>query len=157
MLPHVFDLFAQAEVGRAQGGLGIGLAVVRRLVELHGGRIEARSEGLGKGSEFIVGLASVSPAEQWQAKAAPAAPPRRARILVVEDNAEAADALEMLLELLGHEVDVVHDGPSALAAAHAKMPGRIRSASGVFGDLRRPRYGPPWCPSGVTPCRRRRK
>ena len=110
-------------------------------------------------------LASVSPAEQWQAKAAPAAPPRRARILVVEDNEGAADALEMLLELLGHEVDVVHDGPSALAAAHAKMPGRIRSASGVFGDLgaldtvRRgaPRGTGGAQASGVTPCRRRPK
>ena len=83
----------------------------------------------------------MSPAEQWQAKAAPAAPRRRARILVVEDNADAADALEMLLELLGHEVevDVVHDGPGALAAAHAKVPDVALVDIGLPGMARLPR------------------
>jgi CheY-like chemotaxis protein len=125
MLRRVFDLFAQAERGldRAQGGLGIGLTIVKRVVELHGGRVEARSDGVGRGAEFVVRLPAL-PATP-ETVAAPASSPResaRARILVVEDNAEAAESLATLLEVLGHEVHVAHDGPAALELARAKTP-----------------------------------
>ncbi|HEX5818273.1 MAG TPA: PAS domain S-box protein [Gemmatimonadales bacterium] len=118
MLGHVFEMFVQLPHGdRARhGGLGIGLALSKRLVELHGGSIEARSPGEGRGSEFSVCLPGVD-----APRAAPA-PARRAlaaggrrRILVVDDNVDAAMSLAILLELLGHEVDTVHDGHHALA------------------------------------------
>jgi two-component system CheB/CheR fusion protein len=126
MLPHVFDLFAQAERGldRAQGGLGIGLTIVKRVTELHGGRVEARSDGVGRGAEFAVRLPALAAAPE-EAAAAPVTRPRetiRSRILVVEDNVDAAETLAALLELLGHEVHVAHDGYAALELAHAKEP-----------------------------------
>src|SRR5262249_40367242 len=126
MLPRVFDLFAQAEQGldRAQGGLGIGLTIVKRVVELHGGSVEARSDGFGRGAEFIVRLPAL-PAAPAETVAAPLSRPRetvRSRILVVEDNVEAAESLAKLLELFGHEVHVAHDGPAALELARTKTP-----------------------------------
>jgi len=126
MLPHVFDLFAQAERGldRAQGGLGIGLTIVKRVTELHGGRVEARSDGVGRGAEFVVRFPAL-PAAPEEAAAPPASVPRetvRSRILVVEDNVDTAETLVTLLELLGHEVHVAHDGRAALELAHAKAP-----------------------------------
>jgi PAS domain S-box-containing protein len=131
VLPYVFDLFVQAEhgVGRAQGGLGIGLTLVKRLVELHGGRVSASSEGLGKGSEFVVRLPAISALSSplsalsqasGEAAPAPAGPPRR--ILVVDDNVDAAESLAMILRLEGQEVRVAHDGPSALEAAPVYRP-----------------------------------
>ncbi|HYD83024.1 MAG TPA: ATP-binding protein, partial [Opitutus sp.] len=130
MLAHIFDKFTQVDTsyGRAQGGLGVGLSLARSLVELHGGSIEARSEGPGQGSEFIIRLplaawrntaASVAPAVQGGARPLPHA---SRRILVVDDNADAADSLGMLLEHMGHQVHVVNDGESALAAARAGRP-----------------------------------
>ena len=126
MLPRVFDLFAQAHRGpaRVEGGLGIGLTVVQRLVELHGGRVEVTSEGLGRGSEFRVSLPCVPVAD------ANAVPDRSAgeahggpvRVLVVDDNADVAEGLMMLLELLGHRVRVAHDGLAALEAARTSAP-----------------------------------
>jgi two-component system CheB/CheR fusion protein len=124
MLGHVFDLFTQAErtLDRAQGGLGIGLTLVRRLTELHGGRVEARSDGLGKGAEFVVYVPAAAAAEP--SGDSPRAPVQHAtaRVLLVEDNPDAAETLRMLLELLGHRVNVVHDGLSALAAAESNLP-----------------------------------
>lgn len=125
MLPRVWDLFAQADrtLERAQGGLGIGLTIARRLVELHGGRIEAHSPGLGKGAEFVVTLPTLPMVEEPQ-RTAPAAPiPQRpARVLVVEDNPDIAESLTMLLELLGHRVRAAYDGVAALDAARADVP-----------------------------------
>ncbi|SMF97412.1 PAS domain S-box-containing protein [Methylomagnum ishizawai] len=118
MLPRVFELFSQVDhgQGRAQGGLGIGLALVRHLVQLHGGRIEARSGGVGRGSEFVVRIPlAEAPPAGFQASADPPAPEFPRRLLVVDDNRDAADSLALLLELLGIEVRVAYDGSAALA------------------------------------------
>lgn len=119
-IPTVFDLFSQVDTSleRAQGGLGIGLTLVRRLVEMHGGSVEARSEGLGRGSEFTVVLplteADTIEPEPPRASAANARP---LRILVVDDNVDAADILAMLLRLQKHRVDTVNSGMAAIECA----------------------------------------
>jgi len=129
MLPRVFDLFVQAQssLDRSQGGLGIGLTLVRTLVELHGGVIEAHSGGLGKGSELVVRLPFKPEAQSAAMVSAGAAPspadghsPRR--ILVVDDNVDTAQSLALLLRLKGHHVEVAHDGPAALETAAAFEP-----------------------------------
>jgi signal transduction histidine kinase len=126
MLPCVFDLFMQADrtLDRSQGGLGIGLTLVRHLVEMHGGRVEALSPGVNQGSEFVVRLPLLSGASPAASAngcgTAPAAAPRR--VLLVDDNVDAADSLALLLSLGGHEVRAVHDGPSALRAAAEFRP-----------------------------------
>ena len=126
MLTRVFDLFAQGErsADRGAGGLGLGLTLVRRIAELHGGRVEAASEGPGCGSTFTVTLPAI-PAPRT-ASAAPAAPGRGAssprRILVVEDNADAREMLHHLLRLAGHAVTEATDGPGGLAAALRERP-----------------------------------
>jgi two-component system CheB/CheR fusion protein len=126
MLPRIFDLFTQATraLDRGHGGLGIGLTVVKRLVELHGGRVEGRSEGPGRGAEFVVRLPAVTRAQGELGLAVPEGPTpaRRAHVLIVEDDPDAAESLSMLVELLGHEVEIVHDGPAALAAVHRHCP-----------------------------------
>jgi len=125
MLEHVFDLFAQGErtIDRAEGGLGIGLTLSRRIVALHGGSIEARSGGAGKGSEFEVRLpmlrAGTDLAIERAGGVALADPSRRRSVLVVDDNADAANSVAMLLRMAGHEVHVENDGRSAVeSAAH---------------------------------------
>ena len=131
LLPVVFDMYAQAPAGQgmAQGGLGVGLNLVRRLVQLHDGRVSAESGGTDQGSRFTVWLPLPLQGEEQaltqNAAAAPAAsaPGQRAlRILVVDDNVDAADVLAALLEYAGHEVTVVHDGASALASVAADPP-----------------------------------
>jgi PAS domain S-box-containing protein len=130
MLSSAFELFRQARQGldRAQGGLGVGLTLVQRLVKMHGGSVEARSEGPGRGSEFVVRLplraepAIVQPQGPASPAAAPGNAPPRRRILVVDDNADAAQALRLLLEHDGHEVRVALDGPSGLALARDYRP-----------------------------------
>jgi PAS domain S-box-containing protein len=126
MLPRVFDLFTQIDhtLGRAQGGLGIGLALVRNLVQLHGGDVEARSEGTGRGSVFIVRLPlpPVSADETAHPRGASAAAPRSRRVLVIDDNRDAADSLALLLEALDANVRVAYDGPAGLAALPAFAP-----------------------------------
>ena len=123
LLPRVFELFVQGPRGpdRAQGGLGIGLALVRSLVTLHGGSVEARSGGPGRGSTFCVRLPVASPPQEDAPVLRLAPPPPRAarhlRILVVDDNEDAAALLADFLGRAGHDVVVAHDGPGALAAA----------------------------------------
>jgi PAS domain S-box-containing protein len=126
-LPRVFDLFMQAErtYDRAQGGLGIGLTLVRSLVHMHGGAVEARSDGPGRGSTFSVRLplAKTVPARDLEDTGdEPSAAVGRRRILVVDDNRDAAESLSMLLRFLGAEVDTVHDGPSALEVFASDPP-----------------------------------
>ena len=126
MLPHVFDLFAQEDktLDRAQGGLGIGLSLVDRLVRAHGGSVEARSPGRGGGSEFIVRLPCL-PARKPQHAHQPAhaaGPPGARRILVVDDNVDGAESVAMLLQHSGHEVRTARDGPEALATAVEFLP-----------------------------------
>ncbi|HWM88002.1 MAG TPA: ATP-binding protein, partial [Kofleriaceae bacterium] len=125
LLPRIFDLFVQGQrtSERAQGGLGIGLALVRNLVELHGGTVEARSEGPGQGSEFVIDLplahgATLAPAES-AAVLASTRPRLDSRVLLVDDNVDAASMLGEALGTLGHDVMVVHDGAQALAAAES--------------------------------------
>jgi len=128
MLPRVFDLFVQAQssLDRSQGGLGIGLTLVRTLVELHGGTIEAHSDGLGRGSEIVVRLPFEPQIQSAAAEAVGAAhstdgnSPRR--ILVVDDNVDTAQSMALLLRLKGHRVEVAHDGPAALETARSFEP-----------------------------------
>ena len=120
LLPHVFDLFIQADrsLERRQGGLGIGLTLVRRLVEMHGGRVEVASEGAGRGSEFTIRLprlafdARAPAAARAAAREAPSGPARR--VLVVDDQPDSTDSLALLLRLHGHEVSTAADGPGAV-------------------------------------------
>jgi two-component system CheB/CheR fusion protein len=138
MLPRVFDLFSQEDktLDRAQGGLGIGLALVQRLVTAQGGRVEAHSDGRGRGSEFVVKLpllsleASAAPAEQAQGPAPLAVP---CRVLIVDDNADSAETLAMLLSHAGHRVETAADGPSALASALEIRPDVIVLDIGLPG------------------------
>ena len=126
MLPHVFEMFTQVDgnLERSKGGLGIGLSIVKRLVEMHGGSIEARSDGLDRGSEFVMRLpvalsfAGDEPTDQPD----PAYPTTRRRILVVDDNLDAAESLAMLLTITGNETLTAHDGLEALDVAAAFRP-----------------------------------
>jgi PAS domain S-box-containing protein len=129
MLPRIFDLFVQGDhsIARSQGGLGIGLTVVKYLVELHGGTVRAISAGPGKGSELVVRLpmlkGAVGPAPSAESTGdggGRAAPCRR--VLVVDDNADAAGSLALLLRLWGHEVRVAHDGLEAVRVAEEFVP-----------------------------------
>jgi CheY-like chemotaxis protein len=136
-LARVFDLFTQADraLDRAQGGLGIGLTVVRKLVEMHGGHVQAYSEGPGRGSEFVVSLPTISGPHEDR-KSAVEGPPRvamRTRILVVDDNLDSATSMSLLLKLDGHDVKMAHDGPAALACAKAFHPQVILLDIGLPG------------------------
>jgi signal transduction histidine kinase/ActR/RegA family two-component response regulator len=124
-LPRVFDMFMQVKrAADRSGGLGIGLTLVRRLVELHGGRVEAHSAGPGRGSEFRVVLPLVPAAAQRAPdEAAPAATHAPAqRVLVVDDNVDAAESLAQMLALDGHQVELAHDGASGLRCAARWRP-----------------------------------
>ncbi|MGH8217690.1 MAG: response regulator [Steroidobacteraceae bacterium] len=138
-LPRIFDLFTQSEHSnqRGLGGLGIGLALVRRLVELHGGTVVARSEGPGRGTEFLVHLPgragaphfapehATRPVQEPAQTHANGQPPRERagrRLLIVDDNRDALDSLAALMEMSGHEVHVATDGESALTVAERCRP-----------------------------------
>ncbi len=130
MLPHIFDMFTQVDhsLERSQGGLGIGLTLVQRLIALHGGTVRAFSAGTGKGSEFVVNLPATTPdsvvapvnASSDLDKSFASAP--LLRILVVDDNKDAANGLAKLLRILGHDVHTAYDGMEALGAASIFKP-----------------------------------
>jgi signal transduction histidine kinase len=140
-LPHIFDLFAQADqsLDRAQGGLGIGLTLVKHLVELHGGRVAAYSEGVGRGTEIVV----ILPAQEVAASEAPTASPKPrkaaatakapARILVVDDLAASAETLMTLLEMEGFEVRIANEGMTALKVAEEFRPDVVLLDIGLPG------------------------
>jgi PAS domain S-box-containing protein len=127
MQPRIFDIFVQVDrsLERSQGGLGIGLTLVKRLLELHGGAIEVKSDGRGKGSEFIARL-PVAPADAVEAPAPRSTverkAPARGRVLVADDNQDAAASLSALLGLLGYETRTASDGAAAVAAAEEFRP-----------------------------------
>jgi PAS domain S-box-containing protein len=127
LLPRIFEMFSQVKssLDRAEGGLGIGLALVKGLVELHEGSVEASSEGLGRGAEFIVRLPLPSQTDVVDASPSQM-PPRltaqQMRILVADDNRDAAASLATLLALEGHETSVAHDGDDALSLAESFLP-----------------------------------
>jgi signal transduction histidine kinase/ActR/RegA family two-component response regulator len=135
-LEHVFEMFSQlSPAGLAERGLGIGLALVRELVGLHGGQVEARSQGQDCGSEFIVRLPALEPqpsADGTPAQSARTATASRRRVLVVDDNLDAADALKRILLLLGHEVHQSADGASAVDVV------RLFEPDVVFMDIGMP-------------------
>ena len=136
-LPRIFDMFSQVDRGleRAKDGLGIGLALVKGLVEMHGGTVTAASEGLGNGSTFTVTLPvlrSSSHRQRLRRRPDRAAVPRR-RILVVDDNRDAADSLASMLELMGQEVQTAYSGAEAIAAAARFRPAVIFMDIGMPG------------------------
>jgi len=126
LLPRIFEMFTQAgmSLDRAQGGLGVGLSLVERLVKLHGGTVSAYSAGAGKGSQFTIRLpaAQVQKAPEPEPRDGVGEPSNRCRVLVVDDNVDSVDSLAMLLRMLGHEVQTASDGESAVAAAEAFRP-----------------------------------
>jgi CheY-like chemotaxis protein/two-component sensor histidine kinase len=136
ILPRLFSAFAQADrsLDRSRGGLGLGLALVKGLAELHGGEVEAISGGPGRGAEFLVRLPlTEEPAPVAPAAGRPELPAERRRILVVEDSKDAAEALRVLLELRGHEVRVAHTGPQGVAAAKEWRPDVVLCDIGLPG------------------------
>jgi CheY-like chemotaxis protein len=125
LLPGVFEMFTQLQPrsDRTHGGLGIGLTLVRRLVELHGGTVEAHSEGEGRGACFTVRLPLARPADSERAPAhAERAAAAGCRILVAEDNHDAAEMMRVMLEVKGHDVRIAHDGVEAVALAESFKP-----------------------------------
>ena len=140
MLGRVFDMFTQVNrfAHASQTGLGIGLTLVRNLVEMHGGAVEAHSEGSGTGSEFVVRLPLAKREEitgrgAETAEAAPGAPASARRVLVVDDNIDAAESLGRLLRLMGNQVRTAHDGPSALETAASFIPDVVLLDIGLPG------------------------
>lgn len=150
MLPQVFDLFTQVDrsLEKSQSGLGIGLTIVKRLIEMHGGSIEVKSEGSGMGSEFIIRLPivlSLIAPHETEGDGERAVPMARRRILVVDDNADAASSLAMLLEIVGNEVRTARDGLEGMEVAAAFRPDLI------FLDIGMPKL------NGYDACRRIRQ
>jgi PAS domain S-box-containing protein len=123
-LPRIFEMFSQVHgsLERAQGGLGIGLTLVKRLVEMHGGRIEVHSEGLGKGAEFTVRLPVVKAAAPPSGEKGEPAAPKSLRILIVDDNRDSADSLAMLLRILDNDSHPAYDGQQGVDLAEEVRP-----------------------------------
>lgn len=139
LLSYIFDLFTQVDrsLDRSQGGLGIGLTLVRRLVELHQGSVHAQSAGPNQGSEFIVRLPLASPAQLTEPSTnGEHKPPARSgsyRILLVDDNVDGANSLAKLLEMSGHDVHIAYDGPTAIQAAVSASPDIVLLDIGLPG------------------------
>jgi signal transduction histidine kinase/DNA-binding response OmpR family regulator len=133
-LPGLFQMFYRGTDGSSRGGLGIGLTLAQKLAEMHGGTVTASSEGLGKGSEFTVRLPLAPGVPMTSSSRVTTAPPiGHRRVLVTDDNVDAAEALGVLLEILGADVRVVHDGPSALAAYADYAPDLVLLDIGMPG------------------------
>jgi CheY-like chemotaxis protein/two-component sensor histidine kinase len=152
MLHQIFDMFTQVDrsLERSQGGLGIGLSIVKHLVDMHGGSIEANSQGPQQGSEFVVRLPAAAavkakPAPTAEGRAAPDRPSGRLRVLVADDNADSVSSLALMLEFLGHEVRTAQDGQEAVEAAEAFRP------DAILLDIGMPKM------SGYDACRRIRE
>lgn len=150
MLPHVFDMFVQADrsLERSHGGLGVGLTLVKRLVEMHGGTVEATSPGANAGSTFSVRLPRACHTEIANGDSSSLYTPPRSgglRVLVVDDHLDSADSLAALLKLMGHEVVVAYDGDAALTAVQSGLP------DVMLLDLSLPRF------NGYDVCRRVRQ
>ncbi|MBI5499929.1 MAG: response regulator [Deltaproteobacteria bacterium] len=135
ILPHLFEAFTQADetLARSAGGLGLGLSVVRGLVDLHGGSVSASSDGLGKGARFTIRL-PLATVEPPAVKAGPKTMPRTPRrVLVIEDNLDAADSLRDVLEFAGHRVATAHDGPAGIEKAREFLPDVVLCDIGLPG------------------------
>jgi signal transduction histidine kinase/CheY-like chemotaxis protein len=136
VLPHIFDPFVQGPhtLARSEGGLGLGLALVKGITELHGGTVHVESGGRGRGAEFVIRLPLAAPAtfQEWSRPS-----PRPAdvvhRVLVVDDNRDAADSMAEIVELLGHRAQVAYDGPSAVEIARATSPDVVLCDIGLPG------------------------
>ena len=150
MLPRVFEMFTQLRPNdSADGGLGLGLTIVERLVHMHDGTVEAHSKGEGQGSEFVVKLPCLRTPDAVETDAsAPAPKPMARRILVVDDNHDSAFTLAMMLELMGHATETANDGLAALAAAERYRPDTILLDIGMPGlsgyDVARQLRQQPW-------------
>lgn len=136
LLPNIFDLFVQGErsLARSQGGLGIGLTLVKGIAELHGGSVSASSDGPGTGSEFVIRIPAAD--EPTVRTAVPPAPPpngARRHVLIVDDNVDAAESITLMLRLNGHRVDVAHDGFAAVEIATRQRPDVILLDIGLPG------------------------
>jgi two-component system CheB/CheR fusion protein len=123
VLPHLFEPFAQAPqtIDRARGGLGLGLSMVKSLIDLHGGTVDITSPGPGQGTVLTIVL-PLARAQPPAAKRAPAADACSRRVLVIEDNEDAADTLKHVLSMIGHDVQVAYDGPTGLELARSFHP-----------------------------------
>jgi PAS domain S-box-containing protein len=137
MMERLFETFSQADhsLDRTRGGLGLGLALVKGLIDLHSGRVQAVSSGLGQGARFTIRL-PLAEAPQPAAEPEPAATSSRPlRILIIEDHRDAAESLQILLQLFGHEVDIALDGPSGLAAVRRFRPDVVLCDIGLPGGM----------------------
>ena len=141
MLPTLFDMFTQGDrhQERAHGGLGLGLSLVKSLVQLHGGTVDVTSPGEGRGSEFTVRLPLAPRTEPLAMLPLPGAAlearraPSRRRILVVDDNRDSSESLAVLLQIMGHEVHIAYDGPNALESARTHHPDTVLLDIGLPG------------------------